>query len=82
MYSKVDSDIGYHQFRFFQQDYEILSKNYLGLPNCLHCGHEPIEMLSYDEWCDTHLVHIRFQSCGHLVGIRADYDMQYDGASD
>lgn len=69
MCNKTDSDISYNQFQFFRADYEILRDKELGLPNCLYCGEEPIEVWTTEEICDEHRVHIGFKSCGHVVGL-------------
>ncbi|QGH76333.1 hypothetical protein SEA_DAUBENSKI_23 [Streptomyces phage Daubenski] len=69
MCDKTDSDIGRNQFLFFCQDYEILQKAELGLPNCLFCGTEPTTIWTTTEICFEHAAHIGFESCGHVVGL-------------
>lgn len=69
MCDKTNSDIDWNRFQFFQQDYSILHQKELGLPNCLHCGEEPIDITISDAYYCEHRAHIYFRFCYHVVGL-------------
>jgi hypothetical protein len=68
---EVHSEVSTNQFKLFQLDYVVLQKNHLGLPNCLHCGEEPLEIHTMDSLCE-HIAHLYFRFCYHTVGITVE----------
>lgn len=71
MCSKTDRDIGWSELDFLVRTYQIFMEQNLGLPSCPYCKIEPQQILTTEDVCTEHRMHIIFKPCWHVIGYVA-----------